>query len=70
MITYDNLWKTMKKKEISTYYLITYEKISRAQIQRLKKNQSITTYTLNRLCNILDCDITDILTYTKDEDTP
>ena len=70
MITYDNLWKKMKKKGISTYYLITYEKISRAQIQRLKKNQSITTYTLNRLCNILDCDITDILTYTKDEDTP
>ena len=70
MITYDNLWKTMKKKGISTYYLITYEKISRAQIQRLKKNQSIPTYTLNRLCNILVCDITDILTYTKDEDTP
>ena len=37
MITYDNLWKTMKKKGISTYYLITYEKISRAQIQRLSE---------------------------------
>lgn len=29
------------------------------------KEKEITT--LNQLCNILDCDITDIIKYTKDE---
>ncbi len=34
---------------------------------KLKHNQSITLQTLNQLCDMLDCDITDIIEYTKEE---
>ena len=53
MIKFDKLFQTLKKNGISQYNLYTYRDISRAQIQRLKKNQSVTTHTLNRILNIL-----------------
>lgn len=53
MIKFDNLFQTLKKNGISQYNLYTYRDVSRAQIQRLKKNQSVTTHTLNRILNIL-----------------
>ena len=66
MIVYDRLWDTMKQKGISQYTLYTTHGISKAQIQRLKKNESVTTNTLNTICNILDCDIEDICEFIKD----
>lgn len=53
MITFDKLFRTLKENGISQYKLYTYHDISRSQIQRLKKNQSVTSYTLNRILNIL-----------------
>ncbi|MCI9052465.1 MAG: helix-turn-helix transcriptional regulator [Lachnospiraceae bacterium] len=53
MIKFDKLFQTLKKNDISQYNLYTYRDVSRAQIQRLKKNQSVTTHTLNRILNIL-----------------
>lgn len=66
MIIYDRLWDTMKRKGISQYTLYTTYGISKAQIQRLKRNESVTTNTLNTLCNILDCDIEEICEFIKD----
>ncbi len=53
MIKFDKLFQILKKNGISQYNLYTYRDVSRAQIQRLKKNQSVTTHTLNRILNIL-----------------
>lgn len=53
MIIFDKLFKTLKENKISQYNLYTYRGVSRSQIQRLKKNKSVTTYTLNRILNIL-----------------
>ncbi len=66
MITYDPLWKTLKKKNISTYKLLNDYHISRGMLDNLKHNRSITMVTLNQLCSILDCDIADIIHYVKD----
>ena len=41
MITYDKLWETMKKKQISQYRMIRYYGVSAGQLGRLKKNISI-----------------------------
>ena len=68
MIVYNKLWETMKKKEISQYALINKYGISPAQITRLKRNESVSTNTINTFCNILDCDITDIMEYIKEKD--
>lgn len=67
MITYDKLWATMKNKGFSQYKLIKDYNISRGQIYRLRTNHNVNTHTLNILCNILDCNIEDIIEFTKDE---
>ena len=66
MIVYDPFWKTIKKKNISTYSLIHSYNISSSTISRLRNNQGINTNTLNDLCNILECKVEDILLYTPD----
>ena len=67
MISFEPLWKTMKEKNISQYKLIKEYKISTGQLDRLRKNGNVNTYTLNQLCNILDCTLDEIAVYTKDE---
>lgn len=66
VITFDPLWQTLKAKEITQYELLNKYKMSRGMLDNLKHNRSITLNTLNDLCNILNCDITDIIEYKKD----
>ncbi|MBR3767499.1 MAG: helix-turn-helix transcriptional regulator [Clostridia bacterium] len=66
MISFAPFYKTIKEKNISTYKLINQYGLSRSLLDRIKHNKPMTTATLNDLCNILDCDITDIIKYTKD----
>lgn len=66
MITYRKLWETMRKKGISQYRLIHEYGMSTGQLDRLRKNENISTYTLDSLCRILDCDICDIIEYIPD----
>ncbi|HAL10974.1 MAG TPA: XRE family transcriptional regulator [Ruminococcaceae bacterium] len=68
MISFDNLWKTMKKKGITQYALIKIYNISPAQITRLKRNESVSTHTIEVFCKILQCNVEDIMTYIEDEE--
>ena len=63
MISYDNLWKTMKKRGITQYALIKTYNISPAQITRLKRNESVSTHTIEVFCKILECNVEDVMTY-------
>ncbi len=60
MIKYDRLWQTMKDKGMTQYRLINQYGISRGQLDRLRKNENVSTFTLDQLCNILDCALSDI----------
>lgn len=66
MIVYDKLWKTMKDKNISQYTLIKKYHVSPGQITRLKRNESVSTHTIDMFCKILDCDVNDIMQYKKE----
>ena len=66
MIVFDKLWEVMREKDISQYKLINEYGISPAQITRLKRNENVKVNILNTLCNILDCDISDIIEFIKD----
>ena len=66
MIVFDRLWITLKEKNISQYKLIKEYKISTGQLDRLRKNENVSTYTLNTLCKILDCNLEDIAEYKID----
>lgn len=57
----------MKLRGATTYTLQAKGGISSSTIRRLKAGESVTTNTLEALCKILDCDITDIIQYTPDE---
>ena len=66
MISYDNLWNVMRQKGITQYTLIKQYHISPAQITRLKRNESVSTHTIDTFCKILHCDVGDIMKYIPD----
>ena len=63
MIVFDRLWTTMKEKGVSQYKLIKEYKISTGQLDRLRKNENVNTYTLDQLCRLLNCSLDDIAEY-------
>ena len=65
IIVFDRLWNTMEEKGISQYKLINTYKFSKGQLDRLRKNNNVSTHTLNTLCEILDCKLEDIAEYKK-----
>ena len=67
MIVYNKLWGKMKEKGVSQYQLIKNYGFSTGQLDRLRKNGNINSYTLNTLCAILDCDVGDIAEYVRDD---
>ena len=67
MISFDNLWKVMMDKGITQYALIKNYHVSPGQITRLKRNESVSTHTIETFCKILDCKVEDIMEYIPDE---
>ena len=67
MIKYDPLWRTLEEKGISQYQLIKDYGIDKAQLQRLRQNLVVKTLILNRLCQILNCRIEEIMEYVPDD---
>lgn len=67
MISYERLWVTMRERGESQYTLIKKHKVSPAQITRMKRNESVSTHTIEMFCRILDCRVEDIMEYIKDE---
>ena len=65
MIVYDRLWAKMKERGVSQYRLIKEYGFSSGQLDRLRKNENISTFTLNRLCEILNCTLDEIAEYKK-----
>jgi len=43
--------------------------VSPGQITRLKRNESVSTHTIDMFCRILECDVGDIMKYVPDEET-
>ena len=67
MISYAPLWKTMERRGATTYTLQVMGGISSSTIRRLKAGESVSTNTLDALCKVLDCDLTDIVEYLSDK---
>lgn len=64
MISYEPLFKTMKAKNISTYSLIDKMGFSRATYYHsIKKGKHINTSTVCQLCELLECEVQDIIQY-------
>jgi len=68
MISFAPLWDTMKRKGVTTYALIKDYGFSRGTLDSLKQNRNISTATLNDICNILSCNVEDVLRHIPDEE--
>ena len=65
MITYEPFFKTLKAKRISTYKLINDMGFSRGTLDSLHQNRNVTMNTINDICEMLDCEISDVVKFVK-----
>lgn len=63
MISYTPFWETLKASKESTYTLIKTHHLSSSTIDKLRKDKPLNTTTINDLCRILGCNVSDIMTY-------
>ena len=66
LISYEPFWETLKKKNVTTYALITKHGISSATIDRMKKGKGISTMKIDDFCRILSCEVSDIIKYSAE----
>ena len=55
------------RKNVSEYSLIFKYGVPANTLHRIKHGEAITTKTLNTLCEILDCSVSEILEYIPPE---
>ena len=60
-ITYKKLWKLLIDRNMNKGDLKTKTGISTASIAKLGKGENITTGVLIKICEGLNCDLTDIM---------
>lgn len=68
MISYEPLWTTMKEKGITKYQLIYHWGLSSNTLRRIGHDEPISSNTLNELCLILDCGVSDIMEFVATEE--
>jgi len=66
MISYQPFYQTLSERGITEYHLIYKEGFSANILHRMKHGKNITIKTLDTLCFILDCEVSDIIKYVKD----
>ncbi len=70
MISYGPLERTMKARGVTSYQL---EKrgFSRATYYSIRKGNSVSTNTIDQLCKLLKCGVSDIIEFIdEDEESP
>ena len=60
-VSYDKLWKKLIDKKMSRTDLKEKSGISTVSLAKLGKNENLTTAVLVKICNALDCDISEIM---------
>ncbi|MBU3874908.1 helix-turn-helix transcriptional regulator [Faecalicatena sp. AGMB00832] len=66
MISYEPLFHTMKNKKISSYEL-SKRGFPRSTYYAMKRGNSVTVNTINQLCAILHCSVSDVMEYIEDD---
>lgn len=61
IISYNKLWKLLIDKKMNKKDLRLAAGVSTAVIAKLGKGENVTTDVLLRICNVLNCDIADIM---------
>lgn len=67
MISYAPLFKTMEEKNITSYMLFK-QGFSKATYHSIRHGNSISTNTINQLCLLLKCPVSDVIEFIDEED--
>ena len=65
-ISYKKLWKILIDKDMKKKDLCAAAGISHTSKSKLGKNENVTTDVLVKICNALQCDISDIMELVPD----
>ena len=66
-VSYKKLWKLLIDKNMKKRELKEAANLSPSIITKLNQDRSVTTNTLVRICNALDCRIEDIMEVIPDD---
>ena len=67
IISYNRLWKLLIDKKMNKKDLRLAAGVSTAVIAKLGKGENVTTDVLLRICNVLNCDIADIMEVEREQ---
>ena len=67
--SYKKLWKLLIDRDLQKKQLCKMANVSPASLTKMKNNGSVTTDVLVRICNALQCDISDIMEIVDDDAT-
>lgn len=65
IISYEPFYNTLAQKNITEYELIFKYGMSSNTIHRIKHGKPITTTTLDVICEILQCNVEDVIYHDK-----
>jgi len=68
MISYEPLFRTMQEKGITSYRLMKMG-FPRSTYYAMKRGENISSHTVNQLCKILKCNVSDIMEYIEEENS-
>lgn len=66
-ISYDRLWKLLIDRKMNRTELKIKSGISTASLAKLNKGENLTTIVLLKICNALDCNLSDIMETVENE---
>ena len=68
-ISYNGLWKMLIDKNMYKKDLVAKLNISSATMAKMGKGESVSMDVLQRICEYLECDIGDIMSFEKEGST-
>jgi DNA-binding Xre family transcriptional regulator len=67
-LSYKKLWKLLIDRDMNKTDLINLTGISQSTVAKLSKGENVNTEILDRICEKLKCDISDIVEFGEMED--
>lgn len=66
-ISYDKLWKMLIDRKMNKTQLKELAGISTNVVAKLGKNESVTLENMKKICNVLQCNIGDVVEFLSND---
>ena len=66
-MSYNKLWKLLIDKQMKKSDLRKKSRYQSSSLAKLTKNENVTTEVLSKICQELNCDVSDIMEFIPDD---